>query len=71
MTFRFLISIPVAACAGALGRDLLPKVMKWLTEKKKASYVISEDMIIDKFYFDDPNHHDESIDDCRSEEGSI
>ena len=60
MTFRLLISIPVAVCAGALGRDLLPKAMKWLTEKKKASYIFNENMIIDKCYFNDLNYYDEN-----------
>lgn len=59
MKNKYAILIPVAVCAGAIGRDLLPKAMKWVTEKKKDIYKFSDELIMDKTYFDNSDSHEE------------
>jgi len=53
MKNKYAFLIPVAVCAGAVGRDLLPKAMKWVTEKKKEKFIFKEDMIAEGSDFDD------------------
>ena len=61
MKNKYAILIPVAVCAGAVGRDLLSKTMKWVTEKKKSGESINDEIMMDMTGSDHSDSPDENV----------